>query len=442
MIPAAARCVLRKNVRVFIRKLEIADLKLFRDLKLSFVKDDGSPRMWTVIVGENGLGKTSLLRAIALAAVGPERGNQLADVASLPDRRRPTAKPTVAATLSVLRGGAEAELRSRVEVPPGINLLRGDSRWFNLRDQAVDLPADPIRTAQAMRDPGPDWFVAGYGVSRQLPLPGAGPEPSDRLLGRLEPLFDKGAMVATGFADQLEPELSRGYAKLLQAALSRLWPVAKCYEASANRQGWSLEIEDLGRGANRFTVRVGNQYIPMPATWLSQGYQAMIAWIADLIGQQVLVHDAAVPLAQMQGLVLVDELDLFVHPTWQLKLVPILKKAFPRIQFVVTTHSPMVLPGLGRDEVPILEPDQAGNIVANVPPASPQLLTGSEIYDLFFGVHELYPTEAARALRQFALLAGDPHRDDEEEAQVQTARAALEEAGVDVDPPVPRAVSS
>ena len=441
MIPAAARCVLRKNVRVFIRELEIADLKLFRDLKLSFVKDDGSPRMWTVIVGENGLGKTSLLRAIALAAVGPERGNQLADVASLPDRRRPTAKPTVAATLSVLRGGAEVELRSRVEVPPGINLLRGDSRWFNLRDQAVDLPADPIRTAQAMRDPGPDWFVAGYGVSRQLPLPGAGPEPSDRLLGRLEPLFDKGAMVATGFADQLEPELSRGYAKLLQAALVGSGLLPNVTKLVLTGKGGVSRSKTLVE-ANRFTVRVGNQYIPMPATWLSQGYQAMIAWIADLIGQQVLVHDAAVPLAQMQGLVLVDELDLFVHPTWQLKLVPILKKAFPRIQFVVTTHSPMVLPGLGRDEVLILEPDQAGNIVANVPPASPQLLTGSEIYDLFFGVHELYPTEAARALRQFALLAGDPHRDDEEEAQVQTARAALEEAGVDVDPPVPRAVSS
>ena len=191
--------------------------------------------------------------------------------------------------------------------------------------------------------------------------------------------------------------------------------------------------------ANRFSMRVGGSSVAMPATWLSQGYQAMVAWVADLIGHVVLTNNAAVPLNQMTGLVLVDELDLFVHPRWQLELIPKLKRIFPKVQFVVTTHSPMVLPGLNREEVFILSQDDRGNIVAAQASTSPKLLSGSEIYDLFFGISELYPTEAARAMRTFALLAADPDRTDSEQHQLNEAEAVLRREGVPPDlPPVAR----
>lgn len=418
---------------MLVRHLHVEDLKLLRDLRLDFVRSDGSTRMWTVLVGENGLGKTSVLRALALAAVGPERGSQLADVAALPDRRRPTAHVRIQAEFRVHAGLEARAIESTVELPSDVNLFRGTSRWLDETNANPFLPS-PLGAAQAQRNPAAEWFVAGYGVDRKLPQPLNAAEVSDRLLSRLEPLFDRGPIVATGFADQLEPTLARSYARLLQEALidhDLLPSVTKLYLGGRGGVTRSKTLVE----ANRFTLRVGGSRVAMPANWLSQGYQAMVAWVADLIGHIVLTHNAAVPLNEMQGLVLIDELDLFVHPRWQIELIPKLKRIFPKMQFVVSTHSPMVLPGLDREEVFILGQDDRGNIVAEQASSSPKLLTGSEIYDLFFGIHELYPTEAARALRTFALLAADPDRTDAEQHELEEAEAVLRREGVPPDVP-------
>jgi AAA domain, putative AbiEii toxin, Type IV TA system len=422
---------------MYVHATRIRDLKLVRDLELTFFRADGSLRLWTVLVGENGLGKTSLLRAIALAAVGPERANQLADVASLPDRRRPRAHVQIEGRFVVDGDDTKGHgfLESTVDVPAEINLFRGRSAWVD--PPFADLEPSPLSTAQAKRDPSHEWFIAGYGVERQLPLPLASQEASDRLLGRMEPLFDRGPIIATGFADQLEHDLALQYARLLREALVTSHLLPNVSNLLLSGRGGVTKAKTLVE-ANRFTLQLGARGVSLPATWLSQGYQAMIAWIADLIGQVVLAHGRAIPLREIRGLVLVDELDLFVHPRWQLDLIPTLKRIFPQVQFIVTTHSPMVLPGLEAEEVIILSQDGQGNIVSRTPSTSPKLLSGSEIYDVFFGIGELYPTEAARALRTFARLAADPERTDQEEAELERAAGELRRAGVEVEPAVPR----
>ncbi|MBK9367942.1 MAG: AAA family ATPase [Deltaproteobacteria bacterium] len=74
---------------MYVRNLKIKRLKLLRDFELSFLNPDDSPRMWTVIIGENGTGKTSILQAIALAAAGSLQVNTLGEavVDVLRDRR-------------------------------------------------------------------------------------------------------------------------------------------------------------------------------------------------------------------------------------------------------------------------------------------------------------------------------------------------------------------
>jgi hypothetical protein len=74
---------------MYITRLHVKNLKLMRDLALDFTHE-GKPRMWTAFVAENGACKTTLLQTIALAASGPDRANQMADVPSLPDLRRTT----------------------------------------------------------------------------------------------------------------------------------------------------------------------------------------------------------------------------------------------------------------------------------------------------------------------------------------------------------------
>ena len=83
------------------------------------------------------------------------------------------------------------------------------------------------------------------------------------------------------------------------------------------------------------------------ASWseLSDGYHAFIALVADIARRAVMLNafDGAAAPARAEGVVLIDELDLHLHPRWQRVALPGLRRAFPRLQFVVTTHSPQVL---------------------------------------------------------------------------------------------------
>lgn len=155
---------------MYLCNLQIRDLKLIRELDLPFRRADGSLRLWTVLVGENGLGKTSILRAAALVAVGPERGNQLADVASLPDRRKTKPHLHVTAELAVPGPNGSRSLLSTVELPHGINLFRGSSRWSDAPSEPTN-GGGPLAEAQAKRDPGPDCLLRDTGLSDSFRSP-------------------------------------------------------------------------------------------------------------------------------------------------------------------------------------------------------------------------------------------------------------------------------
>ncbi|HZI07939.1 MAG TPA: hypothetical protein VEZ71_28225, partial [Archangium sp.] len=129
---------------MYITRLHVKNLKLMRDLAFDFTYE-GKPRMWTAFVAENGACKTTLLQAIALAASGPDRANQLADVPSLPDLRQPANAVRVGAdfefgtslekwrlfpeTDSPLTGQYNQRLRSILDIGPDQSIFSGTS-WF------------------------------------------------------------------------------------------------------------------------------------------------------------------------------------------------------------------------------------------------------------------------------------------------------------------------
>lgn len=416
---------------MYLLDLHISGLKLLRDFSLSLRDAQGHPRMWTVLIGENGLCKTSILQAIAMAASGYVRANQLADVPSLPDRRRPDAEVRIRAdftfgeTFHGLRQypGLHTKphsppiITSSLSIMPGHNILKGDSRY---QPSNVTASSDPIEEVRALNLPL--WFVAGYGTSRLLPRPLSSDKAEDPILNRLNPLFDRGRLIGTGFADLLgEPH---EFAKTLREALVDSQLLPRATDVELRGRGGVKSSSDLVE-KHRFELKIGGETLKLPATWLSQGYQSTIAWVADIIGQVFSEAGEPVPLADMEGLVLIDELDLHLHPKWQLGLIPTLKRVFPKLQFIVTTHSPMVLPGLSREEVVILGTNKEGNVVAQESPESPALLTGSEIYRIFFGIDRLHPSDLGEALRRYSFLIADPLRSDKEDEEMHDIRERL-----------------
>lgn len=424
---------------MYVRSLHVQHVKLLRDVQVDFVGRDGRPRMWTVFVGENRLCKTTLLQTIAAAASGVDRGTQLVTnvVASWPDLRNPV-QLSIAAEFGFGPSRDSREfpgaltdtpriIQSRLTLDPTKRIFSGGSSY----PTPAALPKDPLGVARAhaLRD----WFIAGYGPSRLLPEAGKTARQSEPTLDRLRPLFGE-SLIGTGFIELLGEDLGRSFVSVLRSVI-----------VAGGLLPHVTELELRGRGvrsardlveAQRFEMDVRDTQghrIWIPAVWLSQGYQSLIAWLADVVGQMFLDAGGAVEAAEMTGTVLVDEIDLHLHPTWQARLIPALKLVFPRMQFIATTHSPMVLPALTAEEVILLTQDADGSVVATPSPHSPALLTGSELYETFFEIRKLYPEELGDKLHRYSYLATDPSRTAEEDAVMWQLRRDLEAAGVELD---------
>jgi hypothetical protein len=128
-----------------------------------------------------------------------------------------------------------------------------------------------------------------------------------------------------------------------------------------------------------------------------------------------------------------------LHPTWQAGLVRALKQTFPRLQFVVTTHSPILLNALEPDEIIELHLDDEGYVQALHGTSDPRLATGTELYSRFFGIERLYPSELGDKLDRYGELAINPLRDDAQEREVRALEVYLREQKIEIAlEPVPR----
>ncbi len=117
-----------------------------------------------------------------------------------------------------------------------------------------------------------------------------------------------------------------------------------------------------------FSTRFGKDIVALkqkdgtviPFTTLSDGYRNVIKIILDIATRMCILNpylkgDA---LLKTPGVVIIDEIDLSLHPTWQKRIIGILKDLFPKIQFICATHSPFIIQSLEADELITLDRDE------------------------------------------------------------------------------------
>ncbi|WP_290799435.1 AAA family ATPase [Flavihumibacter sp. UBA7668] len=96
------------------------------------------------------------------------------------------------------------------------------------------------------------------------------------------------------------------------------------------------------------------------ASFLSDGMKAVLNMVAEIAYRCVLLNGklGQNAIVDSPGIVLIDEIDMHLHPKWQKRIVADLKNAFPKLQFIVTTHSPFIVQSLKSDELLILDFDK------------------------------------------------------------------------------------
>lgn len=457
---------------MYLDRLHVRHLKLLRDFRLDFTGFDGEPRKWTVIIGRNGTAKTSILQAIALAAAGSRQVGVLAKpvIGHLVDRRA-NAPLTIDAVFGFTQRSADKRLHpmlgrdlaaderleSQLQLRRKQTTFAGTSYYIDARGQTLPIlrpksgratSFDPLDEARA--DNRPLWFVAGYGVGRFLPDPSLSPQLVQPSIERLEPLFrNTTTLTSLRFLDHFPPTKARLFTKTLRNALTKVKElVPDLVDIELKGQGGVSKAGTL-IDKDRFKLRVGEHEHKFPAVALSHGYQSTLAWIADLIGHVMLESDEAIEAADIEGLVLIDEIDLYLHPTWQAALVPALRETFPKVQFVATTHSPVVLSSLTPDEIVVVDQHPvtgdverfvhdldtgqlvpSSTVTTGASSPDPRAMTGTDVYRTWFGLDRLTLNPHGERLRRYLQLATDPFRTDAEQAELQKRMRELAKLGV------------
>ena len=108
----------------------------------------------------------------------------------------------------------------------------------------------------------------------------------------------------------------------------------------------------------RLTVQKGTHRLSL--SQLSEGERSFVAVIGDLVRRLALANPDLDDLLLGHGIVLIDELELHLHPKWQREIVEKLKSTFPNVQFISTTHSPFVIQSLQPGELINLDPEEFG----------------------------------------------------------------------------------
>ncbi|QNI64662.1 AAA family ATPase [Synechococcus sp. A15-44] len=122
----------------------------------------------------------------------------------------------------------------------------------------------------------------------------------------------------------------------------------------------NLRIQRKPRLRMVITKRVGERTDDLEINQLSDGEKCLLALAGDVARRLANSHPTLPDPTKGSGIVLIDEVELHLHPKWQRKIIRSLRSAFPNIQFIVSTHSPQVLAEVEGDSIRILEPESTG----------------------------------------------------------------------------------
>lgn len=162
----------------------------------------------------------------------------------------------------------------------------------------------------------------------------------------------------------------------------------------------SIKIKIIDENAEMVLVKKGYE---LNLKQLSEGERTVIAFVGDLARRLAIANPLREDPLSGEGIVLIDEIDLHLHPSWQARILPTLTETFPNIQFIVTTHSPKVLGGMD-DGVNIIKLEEADDNIVATPVNSLNGWNVNEILEVWMGTDSLHPKTKQKINDMYACI--------------------------------------
>ena len=135
--------------------------------------------------------------------------------------------------------------------------------------------------------------------------------------------------------------------------------ISSCYKGIDDRKNLKDVIIDYDAEQEDIEIQMyfyDDKVEVLPLHYLSDGAKSILAIVADIAYRMAVLNPHLLDkvITDTDGIVLIDEIDMHLHPSWQRKIVESLTKTFPKVQFIFTTHSPTVLTHVPRENIQIL----------------------------------------------------------------------------------------
>lgn len=396
-----------------LQRMTLKNFRRFSELRITFEDD------LTVIVAENGGGKSAVLDGIAVALHAfvdemrgaPAKGFKADDVRVV---RSDVGKmmevlPTVVEVSTIIDGVSISWDRA-------LKWRGGRTTWGQsmgkamaqrLKDDLIATPLKPARPGQLLP------VIAYYGTGR---LWSTHKVTEGKVSAARNP-----ALQTSAYVDALSSSSSYGqFAKWFENVVREAQNEQVSGESSPHRP--SLSKSAVVRAVdtvlaptswrrldwdflNEEIVATHDVHGRLPVSRLSDGTRNLLALVADLAHRAVRLNPSLGEEAcrLTSGIVLIDEVDMHLHPSWQQRVLPLLREAFPLLQFIVTTHSPLVISTVPSRSIRIL----GDNDAVHVPTEETEGFTSTFALASVFGVESEPPGQFATMLRDYRRLIED-----------------------------------
>jgi GTPase SAR1 family protein len=311
--------------------VQLKNFRCFRELSLDLDLPSVLGGYWTCLAGINGSGKSSILQAICIGLLSQSAVHEL--------------------------GGGLLERLRRLEDgrPQDLEVtLRCRDRHGNEFDEWIVIQQDGVRSGRRVgrvrnqQTINRSALVLSFGATRNLSeaMDTRHTDKSDEAQRQMT-LFDPLARVCSAESLLATTDKNAGFVGLFTRLCGEIFDGH--FRVMSRDGGVRFSVEDE----------------TLDAIDLPDGFRSSVAWIADLCQAWCRryperAHESSP--ADIEAIVLIDEIDLHLHMSLQRKLVPALRKALPRVQWVVSTHSPLILTSFDRNEIVALDRDEPAGV--------------------------------------------------------------------------------